>query len=94
MGGRQALRHCAFTVNPHRPASPSAGAPTWLTKALVEWNALLTILAPGGVADIVSVTMHLLNIKDFAVAISTRAGPDEDDPLLILIRVQTGPGCL
>ena len=25
LSGRQALRHCAFTVNPHRPASPSAG---------------------------------------------------------------------
>ena len=35
-----------------------------------------------GVADIVSVTMHLLNIKDLAVAISTRAGPAEDDPQL------------
>jgi len=77
LGGKQALRHCAFTVNPHRPASLSAGAPTWLTKALVEWNALLTILAPGGVADIVSVTMALLSIKDFAVAISTRAGPEK-----------------
>ena len=34
-----------------------------------------------GVADIVSVTMPLLSIKDLAVAISTRAGPAEDDPL-------------
>ena len=32
-----------------------------------------------GVADIVSVTMPLLSIKDLAVAISTRAGPAEDD---------------
>ena len=40
--------------------------------------------APGsrGVADIVSVTMPLLNIKDLAVAFSTRAGPAEEDPLL------------
>ena len=35
-----------------------------------------------GVADIVSVTMSLLSIKDLAVAISTRAGPAEDDPPL------------
>ena len=33
-------------------------------------------------ADIVSVTMPLLSIKDLAVAISTRAGPAEDDPPL------------
>ena len=26
LGGRQALRHFAFTINPHRPASPSAGS--------------------------------------------------------------------
>ena len=36
----------------------------------------------GGVADIVSVTMPLFGIKDLAVAISTRAGPAEDDPPL------------
>jgi len=35
-----------------------------------------------GVADIVSVTMPLLSIKDLAVAISTRVGPAENDPLL------------
>ena len=35
-----------------------------------------------GVADIVSVTMPLLSIRDLAVAISTRAGPAEDDPPL------------
>ena len=35
-----------------------------------------------GVADIVSVTMPLLSIKDLAVAISTRVGPAEDDPPL------------
>ena len=35
-----------------------------------------------GVADIVSVTMPLLSIKDLAVAVSTRAGPAEDDPPL------------
>ena len=34
-----------------------------------------------GVADIVSVTMPL-RIKDLAVAIFTRAGPAENDPLL------------
>ena len=33
-------------------------------------------------ADIVSVKMPLLSIKDLAVAISTRAGPAEDDPPL------------
>jgi len=43
---------------------PVRRAPTWLTTALMEWNALLTILS----------------IKDLAVAISTRAGPAEDDP--------------
>jgi len=32
-----------------------------------------------GVADIVSVTMPLLSIKDLAVAISTRGRPAEDD---------------
>jgi len=32
-----------------------------------------------GVADIVSVTMPLLSIKDLAAVISTRAGPAEDD---------------
>ena len=43
-----------------------------------------TAYYPGsrGVADIVSVTMPLLSIKDLAVAISTRAGPAEDDPPL------------
>ena len=35
-----------------------------------------------GVADIVSLTMPLLSIKDLAVAIFTRAGPAEDDPPL------------
>ena len=35
-----------------------------------------------GVANIVSVTMPLLSVKDLAVAISTRAWPVEDDPLL------------
>ena len=35
-----------------------------------------------GVADNVSVTMPLSSIKDLAVAISTRAGPAEDDPLI------------
>ena len=35
-----------------------------------------------GVADIVSVTMPLLSIKDLAVAISTRAGSAKDDPPL------------
>jgi len=39
-----------------------------------------------GVADIVSVTMPLLTIKDLAVAISTRAGPAEDDPPLYKLR--------
>ena len=38
--------------------------------------------ASRGVADIMSVTMPLLSIKDLAVAISTRAGPAEDDPPL------------
>ena len=47
-----------------------------------------------GVADIVSVTMPLSSIKDLAVAISTRAGPAEDDPPLYKTRVETGPGCL
>ena len=56
-------------------------APTWLTTALVWWNALTTILARG-VADIMSVTMPLLSIKDLVVAIFTRVGPAEDDPLL------------
>ena len=37
-----------------------------------------------GVADIVSVTMSLLNIKDLAVAISTRVGPAQDDPPLYI----------
>jgi len=35
-----------------------------------------------GVADIVSVAMPLLSIKDLAVAISTRVGPAGDDSLL------------
>jgi len=35
-----------------------------------------------GVADIVSVPMPLMSTKDLAVAISTRAGPAEDDPPL------------
>ena len=35
-----------------------------------------------GVVDIMSVTMPLLGTKDLAVAISTRAGPAEDDPPL------------
>ena len=89
--GAKAL--CLYSQSP-QACKPVRRAPTWLTTALVEWNALLTILAPGGVADTVSATMPPLSIKDLAVAISTRAGPDEDDPPLILIRVQTGPGCL
>jgi len=32
---------------------PIHRAPTWLTTALVEWNALHAILAPGGMTDIV-----------------------------------------
>jgi len=29
-GWQQVLRHCAFTVNPHRPVSPPAGhQPSW-----------------------------------------------------------------
>ena len=43
---------------------------------------LLTTPGSRGVADIMSVTMPLLSIKDLAVAISTRAGPAEDDPPL------------
>jgi len=51
------------------------------TKAVVS-----TTQHPGsrGVADIMSVTMPLLSIKDLAVAISTRAGPAEDDPPLFV----------
>jgi len=48
----------------------------------MEWNALHTILASGGVAGIVSVTMPLLRIKDLAVATFHRAKLAEDDPLL------------
>jgi len=47
-----------------------------------------------GVADTVLVTMPLLSIKDLAVAISTREGPAEDDPMLYKIRFETSPGCL
>jgi len=36
------------------------------------------------VVDILSVTMPLLGIKDLVVAISTRAGPAEDDPPLYI----------
>ena len=57
-----------------------------LTTALVADNSGVECTAnhPGsrGEADIVPVTMHLLSIKDLAVAISTRVGPAEDDPPL------------
>ena len=45
-----------------------------------------TAYHPGssGVVDIVSVTMPLLGIKDLVVAISTRAGPAEEDPPLYI----------
>jgi len=37
------------------------------------------------VAEIVPVTMPLLSIKDLEDAISTRAGPAEDDQLLYIL---------
>ena len=40
---RHYIRHCAFTVNPYKPVRRAL---TWLTTALVECNALHTILAP------------------------------------------------
>jgi len=62
---------------------PNVCSLTWLTTASVEWNALLTILAPGMWQTLCqSQYMPLLSIKDLAVAISTRAGPAEDDPPL------------
>jgi len=47
-------------------------------------HVLKKVCHPGSrdVADIVSVTMPLLSIKDLAVAISTRVGPAENDPPL------------
>ena len=57
-----------------------------LTTALVADNSGVECTAnhPGsrGVADIVSVTMPFSSIKHLAVAVSTRAGPAEDDPPL------------
>ena len=76
--GTKAL--CLYNQSP-QACKPVRRAPTWLTTALVEWNALLTILAPG-------CGRHCVSIKDLAVAISTRVGPAEE------IRVETGPGCL
>ena len=35
----------------------------WLTTALMEWNALHTVLALGGLAGIISVTASLLGVK-------------------------------
>ena len=42
--GAKAL--CLFSQSP-QACKPVRRAPTWLTTALVEWIALLTILAPG-----------------------------------------------
>ena len=60
------MKHCKGTF--------TAKVTTWLTTAFVEWNALLTILAPGAWLDFVSVTMPLLSIKDLAVAIFHQSG--------------------
>jgi len=47
-GGRQAPRHwsCLYSQSP-QACTPIHRAPTWLTTALMEWNALHTILALG-----------------------------------------------
>ena len=37
---------CLYSQSP-QACKPFRRAPTWLTTALLEWNALLTILAPG-----------------------------------------------
>jgi len=77
------LRHCAFTVNPHRPASPSAG-PDLANNSLGGVECTAHYPGSRGVANIVSLTMSLLNIKDLAVAIFTRTGPAHDDPPLYI----------
>ena len=62
-----------------------------LTTALMEWNALHTILAPG------SGFCHnaLLSIKEtLQLPLSTRAVPAGDDPPLYKCGSKTGPGCL
>ena len=43
--GAKAL--CLYSQSP-QACKPIRRAPTWLTTALMEWNALHTILAPGG----------------------------------------------
>ena len=76
--GAKAL--CLYSQSP-QACKPVRRAPTWLTTALVEWNALHTILAQGCGRHCVSHNAPV-EYKDLAVAISTRAGPAEDDPPL------------
>ena len=74
--GAKAL--CLYSQSP-QACKPIRRAPTWLTTALMEWNALHTILAPG----VASVTMPLLSIKEtLQLPLSTREVPADDDPPL------------
>ena len=70
LGGRQAMRRCAFTVNPISPQAckPILKALTWLTTALVVWNALHTILALGVWQALCFFHNGPVECKDLAVA--------------------------
>jgi len=72
LGGRQVLKHCAIKVNPYRPVSSFKGT-NLADTALMEWNALHTILTLG-VWQALPIVIPLLSIKDLAVATFHQSG--------------------
>ena len=91
--GRQALRHCAFTINPQRPVSPAAGhrpgwqqpwwsgmhcSPSWLQGC---GRHCVSHNAPVEYKRPCSCCFH-------------QSGACWRWPTAIQIRVETGPGCL
>jgi len=62
--GAKAL--CLYSQSP-QSCKPIHRALTWLKTALVEWNALHTILGPGAIRGIVSVTMPLLSTPEWGL---------------------------
>ena len=75
--GTKAL--CLYSQS-SQACKPVRRAPTWLTTPLVEWNALHTILGCG--RHCVGHNAPVEYKKTLQFAISTRAGPAEDDPPL------------
>jgi len=67
-------QHCAFTINPHRPASLSAEGTDLADNSLDGVACTEHHPSSGGVAGIVSVTISLLSIKGLAVALFHQSG--------------------